>query len=218
QMQTGDYADSFRAFDISTQLYGYLNGTPRQILAMTSPSWLAVRTRELTNGFYVFSYLDSADQSQRLLDSWSKWTFNSALGQLVGITTNDGDIYSVTLRKGIDGTYLVLDRFIRDAGKSDYPHLDSMRPWNDGGNTGTIRPGWATEAQASIAYNRLAGDKFLLGQPLADYQKLFDASVGTSHAYAMMGSNYESSMEPTAPYMRDQKDKAILDGRLTLTA
>ncbi len=218
QMQTGDYADSFRAFDISTQLDGYLNGTPRQILAMTSPSWLAVRTRELTNGFYVFSYLDSADQSQRLLDSWSKWTFNSALGQLVGITTNDGDIYSVTLRKGIDGTYLVLDRFIRDAGKSDYPHLDSMRPWNDGGNTGTIRPGWATEAQASIAYNRLAGDKFLLGQPLADYQKLFDASVGTSHAYAMMGSNYESSMEPTAPYMRDQKDKAILDGRLTLTA
>ncbi|WYW04344.1 tail protein [Pseudomonas phage vB_PpuP-Kurepalu-1] len=215
QMQTGDYADSFRAFDITTQLDGYLSGTPRQILSLTSPSWLVVRTKELTNGFHVFNYLDSADQSQRLVDSWSRWTFNPVLGKLVGLTTHNGNILALTLRTASDGQRLVLDQFFREADLSDYPYIDSIRDFE---NNASIKPGWPGEAESAVVFHAGGGDKFLLGQPLADYQKLFDAAPEVPVSYAMMGTLYESSMEPTAPYMRDSKDKAVLDSRLTLTA
>ena len=214
QMQTGDYADSFRSFEITTQLDGYLNGYPRQIVALTSPSMLAIRTRELTNGFHVFSYLDSADQTKRLYDSWSRWTFNPVLGHLVGLTTHNGDILSLTLRKTSSYPRLVLDRFSRSGNLSANPYLDSLRPYTN--TTDTIKPGWLGESQSAISFNMGAGAYKLLGQPLADYQKLFNAAPTVSTAYAMMGTLYESSFEPTAPYMRDSKEKAILDCTLTL--
>lgn len=214
QMQTGDYADSFRSFEITTQLDGYLNGTPRQIVALTSPSMLAVRTTSLPNGFWMFNYLDSADQTQRLYDSWSKWTFSTSLGGMVGLTRHNGDILSLTLRQAASGVYWVVDRFSRGANLSTNPYLDSMRPYTN--TTGTIRPGWANQAQAAIAYNMGAGQYKLLGQPLANYQKLFDSAPGASTATAMMGTLFESDFEPTSPYMRDAKEKAILDCTMTL--
>ena len=211
QMQTGDYADSFRSFEITSQLDGYIKGTPRQILALTSPSMLALRTGPdgLQNGFSVFSYLDSPDQTQRLYDSWSRWTFNPALGQMVGITSHNGDILSLTIRQGVGDVRWVVDRFRRGANLSEEPYLDSMRPYSN--TTGSIRPGWSQQASAAIAFGSNAGNARLLGQALADYQKLFDAAPGVSPNIAWMGTTYESSFEPTAPYMRDAKEKAILD-------
>lgn len=216
QMQTGDYADSFRSFEITSQLDGYIGGTPKQILALTSPSMLAVRTSTLPNGFYIFSYLDSADQTKRLYDSWSRWTWSTALGTLVGITSHNGDILTLTARQALTGALLVVDRFSRGANLSTAPYLDSMRPYSN--TTGSIRPGWGGQAQSAIAYGQAAGTYRLLGQPLVDYQKLFDASPGTSTSLALMGTLFESSVEPTAPYMRDAKEKAILDCTLILGA
>lgn len=214
QMQTGAYADSFQSFEVTTQLDGYLNGTPRQILALTSPSALFIRTQEFTNGFFVFNYLDNADQTQRLFDSWSKWSFNAALGSLIGITGNNGGVLALTLRQGANGVAFVLDRFSRSADLSIWPYLDSGRisTFN-----GSITTGWALKAQAAIALNKSAGQYFLLGQPLIDISKLVDA-VGISlvNTAGIMGCLYESSFEPTSPYIRDSKDKAILNCTFTL--
>lgn len=213
QMQTGDYVDSFRAFDITTQLDGYLKGTPRQILALTSPSWLVVRTKENANGFWTFSYLDSADQTQRLFDSWSKWSFDPSLGQLIGITGSDGNILAVTCRTALDGTRYVVDQFVRDAYQTTNPHIDSWRPYTN--TTGSIRPGWAGQDVSAIVYNGAAADNlYLVGDLLENYTAII--GLGGGNANAIMGTLFESSVEPTAPYMRDQKDKAILDCRLTL--
>ncbi len=214
QMQTGDYADSFRAFEITSQLDGYINGNPKQILALTSPSMLAVRTTSLTNGFFVFSYLDSADQTKRLYDAWSRWTWNPVLGTFVGMTSHNGDILTLTLRQALTGNMWVIDRFSRGANLATTPYLDSMRSYSN--TTGSIRPGWGGQAQSAIAFGLSAGQYRLLGQPLADYQKLFDAAPGTSTSLAWMGALYEASVEPTAPYMRDAKEKAILDCTLIL--
>lgn len=213
QMQTGDYADSFRAFDISTQLDGYLNGTPRQIVALTSPSWLVIRTKEFTNGFYTFSYLDSADQSQRLFDSWSRWTFSDVLGTLFGITGHNGNILAMTLRASDTGVYLCLDRFTREATLDDWPYLDSMRAYGAGS---TIHSGWPGGSQTAAVYTKTATNGlWLVGDLLTNVSDVIALGGGTSNL--ALGTLYNSFFEPTAPYIRDQKDKAVLDGRLTLT-
>jgi hypothetical protein len=217
QMQPGDYADSFKAFEISTQLDGYLRGTPRQMLALTSPSALFVVTKEFTNGFLTFQYLDSADQSSRLYDAWSAWQWNPVLGQLIGITGSNGSVLTLTVRDGRFGPYFVLDKFSRSANLSDFPYLDSMRLFTD--TTGTIQPTWVHADECAIAINKAGGDQFLSGVPLPDYADLIaSASAETVNLCGMMGALYSSDVEPTAPYMRDQKEKAILDCTLTLGA
>lgn len=214
QMQTGDYADSFRAFEITSQLDGYISGTPAQLVALTSPASVIVRTRELVNGFFVFNYLDTADQTQRLYDSWSRWTYNAVLGNLIGLTGKNGNILALTLRSGNAGVMLCLDEFTRQAKLSDYPYLDSMRRWDF--TTGSIAVGWAGEAQSSVAFGKDGGSARLTGQPLADYQKLIDAQESGNIDLAWMGTNFDSEVEPTSPYMRDRKEKAILDCTMIL--
>ncbi|WYW03857.1 tail protein [Pseudomonas phage vB_PpuP-Pori-2] len=216
QMQTGDYADSFRAFEITTQLDGYLKGTPRQIVALTSPSALFIRTQEFTNGFYTFQYLDKADQTERLFDAWSHWAFSPTLGPLVGITGHNGNILALTLRASDHGAYLVLDRFSRSADLDNKPYLDSMRIWTN--TTGSITKDGAFASAGAVAADKTAGQYFLLGQPLANWATL-SAAIGTTlmNSSTWMGALFDSEVEPTAPYMRDKKDKAILDGTLTLT-
>lgn len=215
QMQTGDYADSFRASEITTQLDGYLNGTPRQILALTSPSWLVIRTKENANGFWTYAYLDSADQTQRLYDSWSKWSFDSNLGQLAGVTGHNGNILALTVRQGQSGVYLVLDRFYRTARLSAYPYIDSIRPSTN--TTGTIRTGWVGAANTFAVYDSTNdADLFLVGDTLANLASV--VALGGGAGNVMLGTGYSSYLEPTSPYVRDQKDKAVLDCRLTLTS
>jgi hypothetical protein len=215
QMQTGNYADSFRAFDITTQLDGYLNGRPRQIVAMTSPSTLAVRVMGFTNGFYVFNYLDSADGSERLFDSWSRWYTVGELGVIIGLTGHNGNLLSLTLRDNNDGTSTyVLDRFYREASYGKKPYLDSWRPYTN--STGTIRPGWWGASACALAYTADAALSLsLVGDTLVNHASV--AALGGGNANLNMGSLFPSYVEPTAPYVRDSKDKAILDGRLTLS-
>lgn len=216
QMQTGDYADSFRAFDITTQLDGYISGTPRQIVAQTSPSTLAIRTAENNTGFYMFHYLDSSDQTERLYDSWSRWYSDPALGVLCGITGHSGNIMAVWLRPNADGTSTtyVVDQYYREANYARRPYLDSSRPYTN--TTGTVRPGWAGQTVSAIAYNANAANSLsLVGDTLANYAPV--VALGGGNANLIMGVLYDSYVEPTAPYVRDSKDKAILDGRLTLS-
>jgi hypothetical protein len=216
QMQTGDYADSFRAFDITTQLDGYLSGTPRQIVAMTSPSTLAIRTEEFPNGWYMFHYLDSADKTERLYDSWSRWYSDPSLGTLIGITNHNGNLLALWLRDNSDGTAkYVLDRYYREASYPGRPYIDSGRNYTN--ITGTIRPGWIGAEKSVAVYNKNAANSLsLVGDTLANVATT--AALGGGSANLILGVLYDSYVEPTAPYVRDSKDKAILDGRLTLSA
>lgn len=213
QMQTGAYADSFDSFDVTTQLDGYLIGRPRQIVAMTSPQQLFIRTEEFTNGVFVFGYLDAAGEERRLFDSWSRWVWDESLGPLVSISSTDSSLLTLTARQGKDGVYLVLDKFVREARKSPTPYLDSQRTFS--ATTGTIQPGWVGDNRSAVVFNDKAGDEALLGRPIAEYATLFETVPG-KNAYAVAGTYFTSQFEPTSPYIRDDKDKAILDGRLTV--
>lgn len=207
RMQPGSVADRLDAVDISSQLDGYLTGSPRQIVSMTAPGVVLIRTKEFTNGFYVYSWLDGESEGERLFDSWSRWTFAKELGVLVGITDDDSGILAVTLRDTKTGPALVLDRFTRETGPSDMPYLDSMHP--------AAAPTFSTNDNAYCAFDELS-NQFLVGLPLSRAQELMDQfPEDIPHLWA--GAGYESFVTLTSPYLRDREDKIILEARLTVS-
>ena len=206
QMSPGVVADRLDAFDVSSQLDGYLTGTPRQLVAMTAPGVVYVRTAELTNGFYVYSYLDANDQSERLFDSWSRWTVDESLGTLVGITSDDSGLLAITLRDTSTGPALVMDRFVRETSPSAFPYLDSHQPAASTDHIGDA---------AMIAFDNTS-ERHLLGTTL-DQRAVIEAQFPTEVASLHVGTLFDSSVTLTSPYIRDRDDKIILDASLTIS-
>lgn len=206
QMAPGAVADRLDAFDVSSQLDGYLTGSPKQIIGMTAPGAVFIRTAELTNGFYVYSYLDANDQSERLFDSWSRWVFDASLGNLVGLSADDSGLLAVTVRDTAAGPSLVLDRFVRETGPSVLPYLDSLAP-----EASVLH----YNASAYVAYSA-ESERHLLGTEQANKANLtgrFPTETGSLWA----GTMYSSETVLTSPYIRDRDDKIILDARLTIS-
>ncbi len=206
RMSPGAVADRLDALDISSQLDGYLTGTPRQIVAMTAPGAVFLRTQELDNGFYVYSYMDTEDNAERLFDSWSRWTFDKSLGVLMGISSDDSGLLAVTVRDTTLGPTIMLDRFVRETGISDAPYLDSMRPYATHRHIGEA---------TRVAFDSTS-EQFLLGSTLAGAPALvtqFPDDVDSLY----VGTLYDSFCTLTSPYIRDREDKIILDARLTVS-
>lgn len=224
QIQMGVLADSPESYNISQQLDRYLKGRAVQILALTSPNQVFLRTEADRYGLFTYAYLDNASGAERVFDAWSRWTWNEALGPCVGITRHDGDILSFMVRRGKDRTgadklWIACDRFVMDTGLSPYPYLDSLRP--------------ATEVQSPTEHTWLSNQTvgvdddgamvFRGGHVFqflgATFDRLSDFldQYGTGSVSDMWaGIQYRSCVTPTNPYVRDQKDKAIVNGRLTL--
>ena len=206
RMQPGAVADRLDALDVSSQLDGYLTGTPRQIVAMTAPGVVFLRTSEAHNGFYVYSYLDSEDNSERIFDSWSRWEFDASLGSLVGLTPDDSGLLAVTVRELSSGPALVLDRFVRETGPSELPYLDSMTPAAVANHV--VDSAFCAFADTS--------PQSLLGLPLSRKSELL-SQFPTQAESLYAGTGYTSSFTLTSPYIRDRDDKIILDARVTVS-
>ncbi|AEX65876.1 tail tuber protein B [Pseudomonas phage Bf7] len=214
QMQTGAYADTLDAFEITQQLNKYLIGDPVQIEAVTSPSALFVRTTADANGVWVYSYLDSQNNAERLFDSWSKWTFSKTLGDMIGMTTKDGDLYVTTLRHHVNGSWFVTDRFTMNTDVPDC-HLDSQRRYIAAGSM-TIGNNDYPEL-LSGAYNSTASRYWLQGDTFGERLEALREQIGPTYdPNLLIGADFESYVVLTNPYIRDKDGKAILDGRLTL--
>lgn len=215
QMQTGAYADTLLAYEITQQLNSFLKGIPAQIVAVTSPNALAVRTSADDYGFWVYSYLDSAGQSERLFDSWSKWQFSSSLGNIVSMCTKDGYIYVTTLRQAGTSVYMVVDRFTLHT-DPEAPHLDSRRK--------ILSPGTLAQnlvpvvSQYAGAYTSDSGRYYLVGDTYSgDRLTSLRGQVGSAQDVNLeVGALFDAYVVPTSPYIRDRNGQAILDSRLTL--
>lgn len=212
QMQTGAYADTLTAYEITQQLNKFLTGVPQQIVAVTSPSAMFVRTDAEQHGFWVYNYLDSAGNEERLFDAWSKWTFNPGLGSIVSMCAKDGNLMVTTLRnRGDNLASLVTDTFTLS---TDVPecHLDSQRPFA----VGAVNPAAPVLPALRAAYNRNSGRYWMLGDSYTRVQSLRDQVGEDQDANLVVGAEFESYVTLTNPYMRDRDGKAILDARLTL--
>lgn len=210
QIQPGQTENSPESFPASSQIATYIQGASTELAVSTgSPSHLIIRADGAPQSCYVFTYLDKQDG--RKLDAWSRWDFAQELGYLIGVSTVPAGILTFWLRRrpGALSTFVVADLVPLKTGLSSLPYLDSNRPWAAlaSGSLGTGSTGaWAAAYGAST--------RRFIGAPLATAGALV-ASYGSTNLYA--GALQEAYFIPTNPYMRDNKDKAILSGRLTVT-
>lgn len=215
QMQVGATTDSAESYECSQQLDRYIRGKPCQILCNQSPFVVLLRTTEQYTGFYVYTYLDSMQGGQRMFDSWSTWMWDEALGYCAGISKYQGEILCYTLRTNPTWTGMVCDRFTFDTELSDYPYLDSWRPMQSWvANKQDLLPQYF-QKKLSVAYTS-GHNYYFMGSP---YENLDNNMPGweTDVASLNIGVNFPAFFTPTSPYLRDKNEKAILNGRLTIS-
>lgn len=213
QIQPGQTENSPESFPASSQIDSYIAGGIIELASATgSPSLLLARATGKRNSVYCFSYLDKQDG--RKMDSWSRWDFNDALGVIVGMSVVTDGVYLYSLRASATNVFYVVADFVPTSTiLSGKPYLDSHRPYahvSAGINSVTLSSGddWAA-AFDSTSTRRFTGTLLpTVATLIASYPTEPGLTVGaTSEAYVI----------PTNPFMRDNKGKAIMSGRLTVT-
>ena len=216
QIQTGVIAESPESYEITQQLESYLQGRPVQIVTMTAPNLILLRTEAFRQGLYTYSYLDTPAGAERIFDSWSRWVWDASVGHIVGVTTKGGAIFVVTLRRGEDASgqdsiYMVLDEFSTNTKLSALPYLDSLRPVTD-------TTGWINEnniAPVAVVFENASTYRFL-GETYENRVAFISSYEPEDEAAIWAGVDYPAYVTPTNPYIRDSNDKAVVSGRLTL--
>lgn len=226
QVQMGVLADNPESYEVSKQLDQYLVGKPAEIVAITSPNTVFLRTTSNRHELYTYAYLDSAAGQERLFDAWSRWAWDPSVGYLTGVCAHDGDLLAFTLREGYTttgarGIWMVCDRFVMDSSLSPYPYADSLRLASNAvlttGNHWLNKTNSMIFEKAIVAYD-ITDNRHLLGNLFTNIEG-FREEVGGEVGYFRMwtGISYASYVTPTNPYVRDRNDKALVSGRLTLS-
>lgn len=212
QIQLGSVTDSSDAYEVSQALDKYIRGNPAQILCMRAPNNVFLRSSKYTNGFYVYTYLDSMQGGERLFDSWSRWEWDKRLGISCGISSYKGDVLSYTWRTVDNGLYLVCDRFNLDTDVQETAYLDSQWPASQ-----TPPTWWSQDFRewADVVFNA-THPYYMLG---CAYNKRDDYMAGweSDIEHLTVGQEFQAYVVPTSPYKRDRNDKAITTGRLTVS-
>lgn len=223
QVQAGSIADSPESYKISQQLDTYLAGVPHELVTLTAPNMVLLRTRSERNRVFTYSYLDDAQQG-RLFDSWSHWEWSDHVGKLIGLSRDSGDVLIYTLKQGYlaDGSraiWVAAERLVRDTALSDYPYLDSLRPsvqYRDDSANSYLNPVSGPKEDAAIAIERRNAKQFI-GLPLTRYED-FVTQYSDQYGAAWVGVEYPAYVTPTNPYAKDRNGQSILTGRLTLNS
>jgi hypothetical protein len=220
QIQVGQLADTPESADIAQQLSTYLHGTPVQIVAVTSPKFVALRTDASRQSLYTYSYLDNVGTGERITDSWSTWIWDSAVGDTIGVTKSpDGaGLLVYMLRQGLDASssrkwWVACEQFNLDTRLSYYPYADSLRPYPTIAGVGSYINASSLPEAGCIAFS-FGSERPLIGAPLA---RLGDFLTGYEDSTeAWVGITAPAFVTPTNPYIRDRNGNAIVTGRLTL--
>lgn len=212
QMQVGATSDSVDSYECSQQLDNYIKGKPVQIMCLQSPWHVIIRTTGLKNGVYVYTYLDSVGNGQRMFDSWSRWEWDVKLGYCIGTSKHKGNINIYTIRVTSTGSFVVCDQFSMDTAVTPTPYVDSSTPLG-------VVPNWRTpqfDDYAAVGYNE-GHDYYMLGTEYTKLDKYIpDWRADLNHL--TVGIQYPSYVTLTSPYIRDKDDKPILGGRLTVSS
>ena len=213
QLQIGQLLESPVSYEVSQQLDQYIKGTPCQLVAMTSPNMILYRTAEMEHDLYVYTYVDSQDGGQRLLDSWSRWVYSDTLGRLCGVSSHKGAALIFTMRQVGANIVVVADKQSLNTELGALPYLDSMRRGDD-----IVDGEWHDTVESrelSFACDRTT-EYFLLGSRYDRLDNFLD-QVEVEDSQYWVGVVSPAFVTPTNPYRRDQNGVPILSGRLTLT-
>lgn len=208
QMQPGVVADVSESYSASQQLDSYLAGLPSEIVTLTSPNMVLLRTDKDRRKLFVYSYLDNPQSNERLFDSWSHWEWAEGVGDIVGLSTYGSDILVYVARASGATSKMAIERFVRDTAVSDVPYLDSLRMYSSG---------LPTEDQDNLAVAIGGGSsRKFLGMPADRADELVEW-YPERYADMRVGYQYPSYVIPTNPYAKDRNDQAILAARLTIS-
>jgi hypothetical protein len=214
--------DTSNSSEITQQLDDYILGMPIEATAVTSPDMLLVRTTGSYGAVYTYRYLDAQGGQQRLLDSWSKWTFDPLCGDLISMTALSGSVLLYFARSGVgaDGvlrTWLAIDRISLLPSIGTRPFLDSQRLY-DAVAGGTATRLWHNQAGLSTAFDKTT-TAYLQGDPaLASVPPMLAEFPGAGTLGLWTGTEFTSSVEPTNPYKRNYQGVVQVQGRLTITS
>lgn len=218
QIEIGDVQDTSRVTEVSLQLADYIKGTPIQLLGVTNPDMLLLRSTGDYSTITTYRYLDQSNE--RLLDSWSKWTYNKAMGDIVAMGGYEDQIL-IFHAMPVAGRYHILvtsQSLLTQV--DDEPYLDAAVPLS----VVTGSPFW--QALADHLYVAVGDDEqegYLHGEKLledgvrvgwnalkADYPNLTEDQV-------TVGVMFEAFVVLTSPFRRDHNKVAITNGRLTIS-
>lgn len=221
QFQLGYFQDTPETFCVSQQLSRYIRGRPIEFAVMSAPTCLLVRTDGYDNGLYVYSFIDQPGTQLRAFDSWSRWEWSPYVGQIIGLTTYEASIYVFVLRRDGGSIFVACEQFVMDSDLSVNPYLDAQRTatayrnyttsgyWClNHGNLGTF-PEWGGACALANTVPRA-----WLGQAATQFDDFWARLSADEQSAAWVGIQYDSYVELTPPFVRDQNDKAIVNGRL----
>jgi hypothetical protein len=90
-LQPGRIQEAPETFELSRRLKSYIQGSPAEVVPANDPDYLYIRSTG-DNALKVFAYQDAAN-GERVLAAWSRWTFDSYLGELVGVSVHNGAVF-----------------------------------------------------------------------------------------------------------------------------
>lgn len=218
QIQTGLVADAPESYEVSSALDTYIPGKPIQMLPVTTPNTIFLRTTGVANGFFLYTFLDTQDAGQRVFDSWSRWEWHETLGDCIGHSSHEGNILVYTLRRNGPGWLLCSDQFTLDTKTSERPYADSLQTLAQyqGGQQWRSPAASPEVLEASIvAFDSTVRER-LLGSPIAELAETI-SMYPSKLASLWVGTTFPAYVTPTNPYVRDSKGKAITTGRHVIT-
>ena len=211
QIAVGNVDDTTNSAEVTQQLDGYLTGSPQHAVGISMPGAVVLKTSG-SNSLYVFRYIDSAQE--RVLDSWSRWTFDDGVGEIVGLSTVGDRLRVIFARLTTDGPRIAVDELSLVPGRQDRPYLDSLS------TTDIVARGEANPGRMHCAYGKTpfpAASWQGVQVVTADSVAALRAEVG-DHPGLYVGYPFESSTRLTSPFPRDSSDAPIVTGRTTVTA
>lgn len=220
QIEIGDVQDTSRVTEVSLQLSDYISGQPVQLLGVTNPDMLLVRSTGSYNTIVTYRYLDQG--AQRVLDSWSKWVYSEALGDIVAMSSYEDQILLFHYIQSSAGGYLVVASQSLLTQVDSAPYLDMNAPMS----VVAAQPFWVQLrehlAVAVTDSNRMAylqGEHRLMDDSnvWVGWQKLLDDYPSLTYDDAVAGVEFEAFVDLTSPFRRDRNNVAITTGRLTVT-
>lgn len=212
ELRIGQLLESPVSNEISEHLDQYLQGTPCQLLAMTAPNTVILRTEESENTLFVYSYVDDAAGQQRLIDAWNKWTYHETLGRICGVSASTGSIIIFTMRVYEDTVVIVADKQSVNTELGSLPYLDSARQ-----ESAVSFICWHSRTNDELLHSAIdaTSPHFLMGTRYDNVSTLLE-QLPVTEAQIWVGVVSDAFVTPTNPYVRDDEGKAILAGRLTL--
>ncbi|KDD18625.1 hypothetical protein [Bordetella bronchiseptica] len=216
QFQLGLFEGSPETYLVSQQLDKYIRGRPTQFTALPSPHTVFVRTDGYDFGLYVYRFIDQPGSQSRAFDSWSRWQWSPLVGRIISFTTYKATLFVYTIRENAQGPWVACEQFIMDSDISVRPYLDAMRTPEQ------YMAGGFFEADDTSTHDGLAvagsrgTDAAFLGENIDEFDDFYANTLQGGTRPGMVGVQYVGRLQITSPFLRDQNDRALLNGRLVV--